>query len=180
MHNWYIFRTLGAADPAQLAREAAAAGCESYIPTFTRRQDYIDEDGRTVVEQVYPALPGSLFVRTDAAGLSRIRDAFSGRALLCRDADGQPCRVAGETIVLIKYALHCSGGEVRFLPALDSRLCQGELARIDAGPLAGVTGYVKRIRKDRKFLVPIGSYSLLMLPRSLWNPVKTARTSFIG
>lgn len=172
--DWYIFRALGGADPVLLAREAAALpGCESYVPTFTRRQDYLADGERLAVEQVYPALPGSLFVRAGAAGIARLSAAFAGRALLCRNADGRPCAVAGDTVVLIKYALHCGGGEVRFLPALDSRLFRGEPARIAAGPLEGVTGYVKRIRKDRKFLVPIGSYSLLMLPRSLWNPVCT-------
>ena len=174
MRNWYIFRALRGSDPARLAREAAAVpGCGAYVPTFTRQQDYVDDGEHLLVDQVYPALPGSLFVQADAAGLSRVEAVFAGRALLCRDAVGRPCAVPDETVVLIKYALHCGGGEVRFLPALDGRLCSGGLACIADGPLAGVRGYVKRIRKDRKFLVPIGSYSLLMLPRSLWNPAGT-------
>ncbi len=174
MREWYIFRAVGGVSAAQLAVEVAGTGVESYIPTYRRAQAFTGGAGSVRVEQEYAALPGVLFVRADAAGLVRLQGAFSGRALLSRDAEGRPGVVAEETVVLMKYALRRGGGAVRFLPGAEGGRPGEAGVRIEAGPLAGVRGYVRRIRKDRKFLVPVGSYAVLVLPREVWGPTGTA------
>lgn len=142
--RWFALRVRSNRE-FRVAEELAAAGFESFLPTWSEQVRWSDRN-KTVHR---PLFPGYLFVREASRDIraERLHEMSSVISLLPDDLNPSPI----PTHELDAVRLVMASG----LPAAPCEFVAGELVTIDSGPLAGISGVVVKTAGTMSVVVSI-------------------------
>ena len=112
-----------------------------------------EEEGRihVPVEHYYalnakgkPLVSGLLFVKCSLKEVLRIKKENDDKLLIYQDADRKPAAIAQREMDSFMAVNH-----------------QGDLVRVKSGPYAGVEGYIRRVKKNRRLFVCISGVAVV-------------------
>ena len=128
-------------------------------PDDRRRDNQFVRTGPLIYKRV-PVVSSLLFVRAPKDRLKEVEDCVKEKGFLYRTADRKKEAVIPDKQMAM-FQLVCSSGAEGLEYFADddmTRYKTGDRVRVLEGPLQGVEGYVKRIRKDRRLLVAIEGF----------------------
>ena len=128
-------------------------------PDDRRRDNQFIRKGPLIFKRV-PIVSSLLFVRAPKDRIGEIGQCIDKKGFVYRKADRKTEAVIPDRQMAM-FQLVCSSGEegLEYFSSEDiTRYKSGDKVRVLEGPLKGVEGYIKRIRKDRRLLVAIEGF----------------------
>ncbi|MGB8509275.1 MAG: UpxY family transcription antiterminator [Pyrinomonadaceae bacterium] len=136
-HSWYAVRTRSNYEKIT-ANLLEAKGFEQYLPLYQVRKLWSDR----VMESSLPLFPGYVFCKFDARCRTPILSTHGVVSIV--SFAGQPALIADEEIKAVQAVLRSER-----LTEPCPYLCEGQLIRINRGPLAGLEGILVKKRNWR-------------------------------
>ena len=167
IQNWFILaETANISEPlswfairvfrnrlAIVRAEIETSGREIYQPM--KIVDKLD-GGRMEYKQV-PLIPSVLFLKSDMAFMKDLRYRHFGELMVyCNRPGTEPARISDAQMEAFMMVTSPRGNhKITYLPDGEDQYKKGDPVRVIDGFYKGVTGVVRRIKKDRKLLVAI-------------------------
>lgn len=170
MNNWYVvYRCKPLSGTVE--DNLSSAGVEYFIPTIVTRQ--LNKDKDALVEKEVQPIKNLIFVRSDG-DIREIVNAIDGlRCPMIDHATGRPAVIADTEMQNFMRFVSFKALEARILPDPFQRFKVCQKVRVSAGDFEGVTGYVFRIRGDRKLVISLGDMAVAIsgIHHSLFDPI---------
>ena len=129
-----------------------------------------EEEGRIhiPVEHYYalnakgkPLVSGLLFVKCSLKEVLRIKKENDDKLLIYQDADRKPAAIAQREMDSFMAVTRAAQAGLEYVGEDLPEYHQGDLVRVKSGPYAGVEGYIRRVKKDRRLFVCISGVAVV-------------------
>ena len=151
-NNWYALKVFFNR-VFDIEERLKKVGTECYVPVEKRT---VMIEGKRKV-RILPVIGSLMFVRTTEPDILELQRALQGKLIVYRAPGSTRPAVIPEDEFNIFRLVTSTGGDLALEYFGDERMVchKGDRVRVTEGKLKGVEGYVKRIRRDRKFMVVI-------------------------
>ena len=121
-----------------------------------RRQDNMFIQAGPVIFKRIPLVNSLIFAKTDKTCIQEVRKAISGKGFVYMTPDWKEPACIPEKQMTMFRLVTTEGEGLDFFADDDlTRYKAGDRVRVIQGPLTGLEGYIKRIKKDRRLLVSV-------------------------
>ena len=159
MKKWYalkVFYNRFSEIKATLSRD----GIESYIPMKTR--SYPQPDGEVVIRRV-PLVAILMFLRCDDDYISSLNSILDEKAMVYHRPNTQiPASIPDEEMDMFIMLTSSMEDGFEQIPYDDNLVKNAEKYRVTGGEYAGVVGYYRRIKKNKRLVIPFEGLLILV------------------
>lgn len=168
--SWHIVYRGKTDTRSSLTEILDKAGITYYIPKRTTEY-YADKQMKIKEEDV---LRNLIFINTEDDIHQLCKQTDGLRTPYIDRASGKPATIADDEMQRFMRFLELRNADIRILPDPFQRFKVCKEVRVKAGDFEGVTGYVFRIRGDRKLVISLGNMALAIsgIHHTLLEPVE--------
>ena len=160
MDNWYALKVFYG-KVLHVKDMAEKDGVETYVAMTTQDR----KENGIITHVTKPLVPSLMFIRCTEDFLKSFREKHISELTFYKTAKGKadsrneyvPAIIPEDQMEVFRRAT-TEGGSIHYLGNLQSmNLKPGDRVRVIEGDFKGTEGYLKRIKKDRKFIISIGT-----------------------
>lgn len=157
--HWYAFKVFFN-KVFEIDKELKRLGGETYFPVV-RFYKLLDDKKKQVVK---PAISSLIFVRATEENIKAYQNQLLGRVMLythVTDGVRKPSPIDEEEMRIFKLVTSVEDERLQYLDVESVNYKEGQKVRVLDGPYAGCTGYIKRIKGNRRLLVAVEGLALV-------------------
>lgn len=157
--HWYAFKVFFN-KVFEADKYIRMTGAETYFPIVKSYK--IDGENRKTV--VKPAISSLIFVRCPEEHVLQIQQSLNGRAMLythVTDGVRRPSPIDEEEMRIFKLVTSVEDERLQYLDVGSVNYKAGQRVRVLDGPYKDCTGYIKRIKGNRRLLVSVEGLALV-------------------
>jgi transcription antitermination factor NusG len=157
--HWYAFKVFYN-KVFEIDKELKRMGGETYFPIV--RSFKLQENKKKQV--IKPAISSLIFVRCFESDTVTYQNQLNGRVMLyshVTDGVRKPSPIDEEEMRIFKLVTSVEDERLQYLDVESINYKEGQKVRVLDGPYAGCTGYVKRIKGNRRLLVAVEGLALV-------------------
>lgn len=141
---------------------------------YNRTQLIIDKLRLETMEYYYPLnakgkplIPGLIFVNTDLSKIEAVRGFFrdpythKDKFLIYQNAEHKPAPIPQREMDAFILVTSAAQAGLEYIGPDLPEYHVGDLVRVLSGPYAGVEGYIRRVKKDRRLFVCISGVAVV-------------------
>lgn len=157
--HWYAFKVFYN-KVFEIDKELAKLGGETYFPVI-RFYKLLDNNKKQVVK---PAISSLIFVRCSENDVKAYQNHLNGRVMLythVTDGVRKPSPIDEEEMRVFKLVTSVDDERLQYFDVGSINYKTGQRVRVIDGTYKGCTGYIKRIKGDRRLLVAVEGLALV-------------------
>lgn len=108
-----------------------------------------------------PLVPGLLFVKCDRAEVLRFKRENDDKFLVYQNAEHKPAPIPQREMDAFILVTSAAQAGLEYIGPDLPEYHVGDLVRVLSGPYAGVEGYIRRVKKDRRLFVCISGVAVV-------------------
>lgn len=157
--HWYAFKVFFN-KVFEIDKELTRLGGETYFPVV-KFYKLLDDKKKMVVK---PAISSLIFVRCTEENVKAYQNQLTGRVMLythVTDGIRKPSPIDEEEMRVFKLVTSVEDERLQYLDVESINYKEGQRVKVIDGPYAGCTGYIKRIKGNRRLLVAVEGLALV-------------------
>ncbi len=157
--RWYAFKVFYN-KVFELDKEIRREKFETYFPIVKSYK--LVEDKPKLLQK--PAISSLIFVRCDETAIMALQQKLSGKAMLythVTDGVRLPSPIDEEEMRIFKLVTSVEDERLQYLDVGSVNYKEGQKVRVLDGPYMGCSGFIKRIKGNRRLLVAVEGLALV-------------------
>lgn len=157
--RWYAFKVFYN-KVFELDKEIRRDKIETYFPIVKSYK--LVEDKPKLLQK--PAISSLIFVRCDETAIMALQQKLSGKAMLythVTDGVRLPSPIDEEEMRIFKLVTSVEDERLQYLDVGSVNYKEGQKVRVLDGPYMGCSGFIKRIKGNRRLLVAVEGLALV-------------------